>query len=101
MQARFDSCLDGLLPGGGAVLLAVSGGIDSIVHESETDMITGDIRTFVGIRCDHPDRKDAFQALVIALPSRSAEMPQENEDVVYAVKHQIYSRMQTWDLLGR
>ena len=71
------------------------GGIDSIVHESETDMITGDIRTFVGIRCDHPDRKDAFQALVIALPSRSAEMPQENEDVVYAVKHQIYSRMQS------
>ncbi len=31
MQARFDSCLDGLLPGGGAVLLAVSGGIDSVV----------------------------------------------------------------------
>ena len=31
MQARFDRCLDGLLPGGGAVLLAVSGGIDSMV----------------------------------------------------------------------
>ncbi|MBQ8061875.1 MAG: tRNA lysidine(34) synthetase TilS [Bacteroidales bacterium] len=31
MQARFDSCLDGLLPDGGAVLLAVSGGIDSMV----------------------------------------------------------------------
>ena len=31
LQARFDNCLDGLLPGGGAVLLAVSGGIDSMV----------------------------------------------------------------------
>ncbi len=31
MQARFDTCLDGLLPDGGAVLLAVSGGIDSMV----------------------------------------------------------------------
>ena len=31
MQARFDKCLDGLLPSGGAVLLAVSGGIDSMV----------------------------------------------------------------------
>ena len=31
LQARFDKCLEGLLPGGGAVLLAVSGGIDSMV----------------------------------------------------------------------
>ena len=31
MQDRFDSCLDGLLPDGGAVILAVSGGIDSMV----------------------------------------------------------------------
>ncbi len=32
MRDRFDNCLDGLLPdNGGAVLLAVSGGIDSIV----------------------------------------------------------------------
>jgi tRNA(Ile)-lysidine synthase len=31
LQARFDKCLEGLLPDGGAVLLAVSGGIDSMV----------------------------------------------------------------------
>ena len=31
MRDRFDRCLDGLLPDGGAVLLAVSGGIDSMV----------------------------------------------------------------------
>ena len=31
MQDRFDRCLDGLLPESGAVLLAVSGGIDSMV----------------------------------------------------------------------
>ena len=31
MQERFDRCLGGLLPEGGAVLLAVSGGLDSIV----------------------------------------------------------------------
>jgi len=31
MRCRFDKCLDGLLPDGGAVLLAVSGGVDSIV----------------------------------------------------------------------
>ena len=32
MRDRFDNCLDGLLPdNGGAVLLAVSGGIDSMV----------------------------------------------------------------------
>ena len=31
LQARFDRCLEGLLPDGGAVLLAVSGGIDSMV----------------------------------------------------------------------
>ena len=31
MRDRFDSCLDGQLPGEGAVLLAVSGGIDSMV----------------------------------------------------------------------
>ena len=31
MQERFDKCLAGLLPDRGAVLLAVSGGLDSIV----------------------------------------------------------------------
>ena len=31
MRDRFDRCLDGLLPDSGAVLLAVSGGIDSMV----------------------------------------------------------------------
>ena len=31
LQARFDKCLEGLLPDCGAVLLAVSGGIDSMV----------------------------------------------------------------------
>lgn len=31
MRDRFDKCLDGLLPENGAVLLAVSGGIDSMV----------------------------------------------------------------------
>ena len=49
MQARFDTCLDGLLPDGGAVLLAVSGGIDSMVM---ADLASKSVHKFAVAHCN-------------------------------------------------
>ena len=55
MQARFDTCLDGLLPDGGAVLLAVSGGIDSMVM---ADLASKSVHKFAVAHCNFHLRGD-------------------------------------------
>ena len=65
MQARFDSCLDGLLPDGGAVLLAVSGGIDSMVMadlavHSQTPCSFGIAHCNFHLRGEESDADEAF-----------------------------------------
>ena len=71
-------------------------GVPVIVHSSEKDMITGDIRSFVGIRYDIPGKDDAFGALLIALPTADhAETEEEAEEIAEQVKQQVYRRMQS------
>ena len=65
MQDRFDSCLDGLLPGGGAVLLAVSGGVDSMAMADLAVNSSLPVRFAVAhcnfhLRGDESDADEAF-----------------------------------------
>ena len=69
-------------------------GIPVIVHEPGKDMITGEQRSFVGIRYDIPGEKDIYGALLIALPSRDQVMAEENDNAVLRVRQKVYSRIQ-------
>ncbi len=69
-------------------------GIPVIIHPPEKDMITGEKRSFVGIRYDIPGEKESFGALLIALPSRDQLQAEENEGAVQLVKQKVYWRMQ-------
>lgn len=70
-------------------------GIPYIVHDPEKDMITGDTRQFVGIRVDDPGGKGAFGALLIALPSRTDRLVEEEEENLRIVRQQVYRRLQS------
>ena len=69
-------------------------GLPSVVKEPVNDMITGETRPFVGIRYEEPGEKDAYGALVIALPYRGAGQTEENERFIQLTKQQIYNRME-------
>ena len=73
-------------------------GVSNVVHDSEKDMITGETRSFVGIRYDIPGKEGTYGALLIALPSESADaMAKGEEEVAAQIKQQVYDRMQTGD----
>ena len=72
-------------------------GIPHIVHGPEKDMITGDTRQFVGIRVEDPEKKGAFGALLIALPSRADLLREEEEENLRLVRQQVYRRLQSKD----
>ena len=72
-------------------------GVSSIVHEPEKDMITGDTRSFVGIRYDVPGKEGTYGALLIALPALGSSAEEEKEEITAQIKEQIYQRMQSRD----
>lgn len=73
-------------------------GVPVIVNGPVKDMITGEIRSFVGIRYDIPGKDDAFGALLIALPTENyVEAEEEGEAIAEQVKQQIYRGIQTSD----
>ena len=71
-------------------------GVSTVVHESEKDMITGDERSFIGIRFEDPGKEGTYGALLIALPADNAAAAEE-EAVAGQIKQQVYERMQTGD----
>lgn len=69
-------------------------GIPLITHGSETDMITGITRPFVGIRYRIPDQTDVYGALLIAVPVNDRTIIEEKNEALKQAKQEIYRRMQ-------
>lgn len=62
-------------------------------------MITGERRSFVGVRYDVPGKKDTYGALLIALPAQGAASKEERTEIENEIKKQIYERIHSRDRL--
>lgn len=74
-------------------------GVSSIAHGPGVDMITGERRSFVGVRYDVPGKKDTYGALLIAFPAQGAASKEERTEIENDIKKEIYERIHSRDRL--